>query len=93
MKKIPVRVIVIAVVLILLAMWFFMKEGYNNLNDEQSERLTKMFDEYEIPMNDRGTLWEYIRSTVKQKENMTYMVAKYLKTDFMKKLRAFSRTP
>jgi uncharacterized protein YwgA len=92
MKKIPVRVIVIAVVLILLALCFFRKEGYD-LTPEQSERLTKMFDEYEIPMNDRGTLWEYIRSTVKQKENMTHMVAKYLKTDFMRKLRAFSRTP
>ena len=95
MKKIPDRVIVIAVVLILLALCFFRKEGYNNLNSEQSKRLNKFFDDYEIPMNDRDPMWEYIRSTSEQKETMmTPIVTKYVtKTDFMRKLRAFSRTP
>ena len=87
MKKIPVRVIVIVVVLILLALCFFRKEGYD-LTPEQSERLTKMFDDYDIPMNDRRTIRKYITDfPVEPSSAMEILMSK--NADFMNKFDNF----
>ena len=89
MKKIPVRVIVIVVVLLLFALWFFRKEGYE-LNNEQSERLTEMFDEYEIPMNDRRTIRKYIADfPVQASPAMEILMSK--NADFMEQFDNFMK--